>query len=132
MPQATGVVTLRASNTFESKALVTMHPGSGINQGGGMGGFPGQHPPPNMHAHQQQMQMQAQMAAMQQGAPMAMHGGSGMMPLGPAAMPAQQHSQSQVFEFLPGVASLVEDLDKRVLVTLRDGRHFVGEQAEAS
>merc|ERR1719183_2475917 len=28
--------------------------------------------------------------------------------------------------FPPGVASLVEDLDKRVLVTLRDGRHFVG------
>ncbi|EKX46894.1 hypothetical protein GUITHDRAFT_152240 [Guillardia theta CCMP2712] len=31
-----------------------------------------------------------------------------------------------LFDFLPGVASLVEDLDKRVLVTLRDGRHFVG------
>lgn len=96
-----------------------------MNQGspGGMGGFPGQQPPQGMHPQQ----VQAQMAAMQQGAPMTMHGGPGMMPLGPAAMPAQQHSAGQVFEFLPGVASLVEDLDKRVLVTLRDGRHFVGE-----
>lgn len=65
-------------------------------------------------------------ASMQQGA--AMHGMAppGMMPLGHAAVPGQQQSQGQVFEFLPGVASLVEDLDQRVLVTLRDGRHFVG------
>mmetsp|Transcript_10428 Transcript_10428/g.25375 ORF Transcript_10428/g.25375 Transcript_10428/m.25375 type:complete len:179 (-) Transcript_10428:57-593(-) len=47
--------------------------------------------------------------------------GQGMQhrPPAPQAYPA-------VFEFLPGVASLMEDLDKRVLVTLRDGRHFVG------
>merc|ERR1719329_1095822 len=93
-----------------------------MNPAGAMGGFPPAPPTQAAHMHPQ---MQAQMAAMQQqqqGPPIPMHG---MMPLGPAAMPAQ-HSQGQVFEFLPGVASLVEDLDKRVLVTLRDGRHFVG------
>ena len=52
--------------------------------------------------------------------------------MGSATLPAQQQSQGQVFEFLPGVASLVEDLDKRVLVTLRDGRHFVGEHRRPS
>ena len=52
--------------------------------------------------------------------------------MGSATLPAQQQSQGQVFEFLPGVASLVEDLDKRVLVTLRDGRHFVGEHRQPS
>lgn len=90
-----------------------------------MGGFPQQAQqvqPQHAMMHQQQLQMQAAAAIQhqQQGPPMQMHG---MMPLGPAAMPAQQ---GQIFEFLPGVASLVEDLDKRVLVTLRDGRHFVG------
>jgi len=55
-----------------------------------------------------------------------------MTPMGSATLPAQQQSQGQVFEFLPGVASLVEDLDKRVLVTLRDGRHFVGEHRRPS
>ena len=98
-----------------------------MNPAGAMGGFPPAPPTQAAHMHPQ---MQAQMAAMQQqqqGPPMPMHG---MMPLGPAAMPAQ-HSQGQVFEFLPGVASLVEDLDKRVLVTLRDGRHFVGESPPA-
>jgi len=104
-----------------------MHPGGPMNPAGAMGGFPPAPPTQAAHMHPQ---MQAQMAAMQQqqqGPPMPMHG---MMPLGPAAMPAQ-HSQGQVFEFLPGVASLVEDLDKRVLVTLRDGRHFVGESPPA-
>ena len=87
-----------------------------------MGGFPqhAQQAPPQHAMHQMQMQAAAAMQHQQQGPPMPMHG---MMPLGPAAMPAQQ---VHVFEFLPGVASLVEDLDKRVLVTLRDGRHFVG------
>ena len=94
-------------------------------QGGMQGAHPTQQPPPQQQQQQQQQQQIAAMVAMQQqmqmgGAPM--HGG---MPLGAAAPPAQHH-QSQVFEFLPGVASLVEDLDKRVLVTLRDGRHFVG------
>ena len=87
-----------------------------------MGGFPqhAQQAPPQHAMHQMQMHAAAAMQHQQQGPPMPMHG---MMPLGPAAMPAQQ---GHVFEFLPGVASLVEDLDKRVLVTLRDGRHFVG------
>ena len=94
-----------------------MHPGGAM-----MGGFPqqAQQAPPQHAMHPMQMQAAAAMQHQQQGTPMPMHG---MMPLGPAAMPAQQ---GQVFEFLPGVASLVEDLDKRVLVTLRDGRHFVG------
>jgi U6 snRNA-associated Sm-like protein LSm1 len=63
---------------------------------------------------------------MTQGAPMPMPMMAGAPSLGQAAVPGQQPSQGQVFEFLPGVASLVEDLDQRVLVTLRDGRHFVG------
>lgn len=28
--------------------------------------------------------------------------------------------------YLPGAASLIEDLDKRVLLVLRDGRHLIG------
>jgi U6 snRNA-associated Sm-like protein LSm1 len=28
--------------------------------------------------------------------------------------------------YYPGVASLVEELDKRILLVLRDGRHLVG------
>ena len=95
-----------------------------MKQGGMQGAHPTQQPPPQQQQQQQQQQIAAMVAMQQQmqmgGAPM--HGG---MPLGAAAPPAQHH-QSQVFEFLPGVASLVEDLDKRVLVTLRDGRHFVG------
>lgn len=29
-------------------------------------------------------------------------------------------------EYLPGAASLIEQLDKRILIVLRDGRHLVG------
>ena len=76
-----------------------------------------------MHAHR--VHASAPVAASgQQGAPMHGVPAPGMMPLGQAAVPVQQQPAS--FEFLPGVASLVEDLDQRVLVTLRDGRHFVG------
>ena len=28
--------------------------------------------------------------------------------------------------YLPGAASLIDDLDKRMLLVLRDGRHLVG------
>jgi small nuclear ribonucleoprotein (snRNP)-like protein len=44
----------------------------------------------------------------------------------PAAAAATAESAPQVRAFLPGAASLIEQLDTRVLVILRDGRHLVG------
>mmetsp|Transcript_49554 Transcript_49554/g.140354 ORF Transcript_49554/g.140354 Transcript_49554/m.140354 type:complete len:140 (-) Transcript_49554:107-526(-) len=48
-------------------------------------------------------------------------------PLGAAATPQPGAPQTPpVGLSLPGAASLVEQLDKRLLVVLRDGRHLVG------
>jgi hypothetical protein len=46
-------------------------------------------------------------------------------------MAATVHSGSgipfgHVPAYLPGSASLVEDLDKRILIVLRDGKHLIG------
>lgn len=52
-------------------------------------------------------------------------------PVAPHNTPAQLHSDSgvphgHVPAYLPGSASLVEELDQPVLVVLRDGKHLVG------
>jgi len=43
-----------------------------------------------------------------------------------AAAAAVALSNSVQDEYLPGAASLLEQLDKRILIVLRDGRHLVG------
>lgn len=54
--------------------------------------------------------------------------GRGQQPRSPAV---SVHSSSgvpfgHVPAYLPGSASLVEELDKRVLIVLRDGKHLIG------
>ena len=45
---------------------------------------------------------------------------------GPLIRPATQVPQGYLPPYLPGASSMVEQLDKRLLVILRDGRHLVG------
>jgi hypothetical protein len=49
----------------------------------------------------------------------------------PQRMPMQVHASSgvpfgHVPAYLPGAASLVEELDQRILLVLRDGKHIIG------
>lgn len=49
---------------------------------------------------------------------------------GPATVaPTSGVPYGHVPGYLPGSSSLVEELDKRVLIVLRDGRHLVGVSA---
>jgi len=47
-------------------------------------------------------------------------------PSSPAVAPSSGIPYGYVPAFLPGSASLVEELDQRLLIVLRDGRHLVG------
>ena len=43
-----------------------------------------------------------------------------------SSMMSQSVNDGSVGVFLPGAASLLEEIDKRILIILRDGRHLVG------
>lgn len=86
--------------------------GRGGGQGGRLGGVKNQSLPPQSHQHRTD-----QMAAV---------GNSMMPPRQPAAHSASSVPQGYLPPFLPGSASLVEQLDQKLLVVLRDGRHLVG------
>ena len=45
---------------------------------------------------------------------------------GPPPIPMSGIPLGSVPAFLPGSASLVEQLDRRIMIVLRDGRHLVG------
>ena len=82
-------------------------PGS-VNSGGGRAGAGRTPPPPNYYAGRQ-----------------------ASTPRGGRNAPMQLHEMSRVPHghvpaYLPGSASLVEELDQRVLIVLRDGKHLVG------
>lgn len=55
------------------------------------------------------------------------HHGGGRNSNGPSKIAPQSGiPYGHIPAFLPGSSSLVEELDKRVLIVLRDGRHLVG------
>ena len=68
-------------------------------------------PPPPHHHHQHQHHHNP--AHQQAQRPVAVHSSSGV-PFG------------HVPAYLPGSASLVEELDQRILIVLRDGKHLIG------
>eukprot|EP00978_Attheya_sp_CCMP212_P028274 scaffold97255_cov49-Attheya_sp.AAC.6 len=47
-------------------------------------------------------------------------------PQAPAVAPSSGIPYGYIPAFLPGSSSLVEQLDRRILIVLRDGRHLVG------
>eukprot|EP00624_Nannochloropsis_granulata_P004122 evm.model.NODE_30747_length_47682_cov_25.534710.9 len=71
------------------------------------------HPPPHIQQQQQQQQM------------MNMMGGGGPPP-GPHYMLPPRSFMAMLPDYLPGAASLFEQLDKQIMVVLRDGRNLVG------
>ena len=52
--------------------------------------------------------------------------GGGRVPSKKPAVPMSGVPYGYLPAFLPGSASLVEQLDRRLIIVLRDGRHLVG------
>lgn len=67
---------------------------------------------------------------------MASKNGSNTKPLATTSVPPTNPSSGVPFgylpAFLPGSSSLVEQLDRRLLIVLRDGRHLIGVRLHCS
>ncbi len=81
--------------------------------------------PPNMQNLPPHIQQQIMMGMPPPGAP-PMQGGGGGPPPGPHYMMPPRPFMAMLPDYLPGAASLFEQLDKQVMVVLRDGRNLVG------